>query len=101
MLNGADKNWIRLLAALNGFHVDHGHWPKWVRMPEVAIEELRDHILGPEGFELVNGKVALIPDHAFIAEDQQGNSYDYSSRGFPDEKPSPDAFAWLDVWPQH
>ena len=64
MPNGVDKNWFRLLGTLNGFHTEFGHWPKWVRLDPMSLEDLREFILGPKAFEAVNEKVTLIPDES-------------------------------------
>lgn len=87
MANGANKNWIRLLGCLDGFHVENGHWPTRVLLPQECLEDLRDHILGPEAFEVVNQKVPLVQGNAqFIGQDNDGNSYDYGRRGFPPQE---------------
>jgi hypothetical protein len=100
MPNGADKNFIRLCAAIDGFRICYKAWPKAIRLPEGAIADLRDHVLGPQAFAKVEAKVRLIPDNAFmVAEDGTGRTYEYGEMAFPDQEPDVCTRDWLGVEP--
>lgn len=102
MPNGADKNFVRLCAALNGFRMRYGSWPSRVVIHPISLADLREYVLSPEDFRTVTGKVTLVEgDAGFRAEDDQGNSYDYGEEGFPDREPESSAQEWLGVSPQH
>jgi hypothetical protein len=76
MPNGADKNFVRLCAALNGFCMRYGSWPSRVVIHPISLENLRENVLSPEDFRTVAGKVTLFEGGAgFRAEDDQGNRY--------------------------
>ena len=97
---GHDKNWIRLLGALDGFRAKYGTWPSRVRIFPQALAGLREHLFTPEAFAQLLAKVELIADEApMVAEDSAGNSYSYGAEGFPSSPPEPDARTWLGVEP--
>jgi hypothetical protein len=51
-------------------------------------------------FATIEAKVSLVAAEAgMIAEDDNGNSYDYGTEGFPEKIPSPSAAEWLGVEP--
>ena len=85
MPNGDDKNWVRTCAAIDGFRVEYGRWPKRVRMMEIAFADLVGHVLSPQGFALVSSHVELVPeeDAEMIADDETGVEYNYGQKGFP------------------
>jgi hypothetical protein len=98
MPNGADKNFIRLCAALDGFRARYGEWPVRVVIPAESLADLRDHILTPQAFESIVRKVALVAGaSAFRAEDDTGRSYEYGKEGFPTVREGPRAIDWLGV----
>jgi hypothetical protein len=100
MPNGHDKNWIRLLAAIDGFRVRHGHWPSRVRAFPGLLEDLRG-LFAPDDFAQITSKIKFVADDApVIAEDESGATYSYGQDGFPDERPSPTAAEWFGVEPQ-
>jgi hypothetical protein len=97
MPNGSDCNWIRFCAAVDGFRYRFGEWPSVVRLGSGYVADLQ-HILGDKGFETLQEKLTLRIDEQanFIAEDEAGRTYDYSSEGFSPEQPSPSAIEWLE-----
>ena len=56
-------------------------------------------MLSPEAFAVVVGKVPLvpIPDAVFVAEDDEGRSYDLRENGYPESRREPRAAEWLGV----
>lgn len=107
MLNGTvpsppdTKNWVRLCAAIDGFYVRYGRWPTRVRIHPISLDDIRDSIFTPEDFAKIKAKIVLVNDDApMLAEDDSGGSYDYSSEGFPTERPKPSAVEWLGVQPR-
>jgi hypothetical protein len=98
--NGYEKNWIRLCAALSGFRVRYGIWPSRVRISPVILDNLRQDLFSPEGFAKLEEKLQFIPGgEAFLVEDEEGRSYNYSLEGFPLQKPDVDPVYWLDTSP--
>jgi hypothetical protein len=98
MPNGADKNFVRLCCAIDGFRIRYKAWPTAVRLRAGIIADLRDHVLGVEAFAKVEAKVRLIPDEALmIAEDVTGRAYDYEKNGPPSQEPDIRAQDWLGV----
>jgi hypothetical protein len=102
MANGDDKNWIRLLAALDGFHARFGTWPLRVRMYPGSLVDLKEFLFSPALFSKLRQKVLLIAeeDAGFIAEDDAGHRYSYAE-GVPEHPPQPEAHAWLQVEPDY
>jgi len=101
MPNGHDKNWIRLCAAIDGFRVRYGRWPKRVRVYPNSLADLRDHLFAPADYARIVAKVSLVADEAgMVAEDDEGGSYDYGKEGFSNESPTPGAAEWLGVHPK-
>ena len=105
MPNGHDKNWVRLCAAIDGFRVRFGHWPTNVRINPISLENIRDDLFTPNEYAQINTKVTLRgvdeEGKSFIAGDGSDRIYDYSTDGFPEQRPSPSAAEWLGVEPKH
>ncbi len=100
MPNGEAKNWIRLLAAVDGFRDRYGAWPTRVRLFPVALRGFREDLFTPEALALVVQRLELVEDDApMVAEDDEGNSYSYGAEGFPKKRPNPNADQWLSVRP--
>ena len=81
-MNGSDINWDRVCAAIDGFRVLHGRWPKRVRVMPISFDNLVAHVLTPMGFALVSSYVELVPeDGAVVAvADAPGGRYSVPSR---------------------
>ncbi len=79
MPNGGDKNWVRVCAAIDGFRIRFGRWPKRVRVMPISYADLVGHVLTPVGFALVSSFVQLVSedDAAMIAEDGTGAEFNY------------------------
>ncbi len=100
MPNGFDKNWIRLCAAVDGFYVSHGKWPRRVLLYAPAIEDLRTSVFSNESFAKLTARLDLVPSESpMVAQDDDGNEYSYGEEGFPQKKPSPSAADWLGLQP--
>jgi len=92
-----DRNFIRLLAALDGFKERHGNWPPRVVVESRTLERLHE-FLGDRFMREVQRKVELAAGPAgFRAEGNGGAYYDYGKEGFPDSRPTPSAQEWLDL----
>lgn len=101
MPNGHDKNWVRLCAAVDGFHARYGRWPTRVRLFPECLADIRDDLFTPEDYASITAKVALVPDKAsMIAEDESGASYNYGAEGFRETSPGPSAYEWFGVSPK-
>ena len=50
MPNGADKNWVRVCTAIDGFIAKHGHKPTLVEMNPLVFADLVGHVLNRPGF---------------------------------------------------
>jgi hypothetical protein len=59
-----------------------------VRILPEYIQALRDQTLTPEGFAKLTAKLELVPDESapYIAEDGDGNQYNYASHEYPLER---------------
>ena len=98
MANGADRNFIRLCATIDGFRIRYKAWPTAVRLRAGVLADLRDHVLGPVAFAKVEAKLRLIPDDAdMVAEDGTGCTYKYEGNCFPDQVLDIPARDWLGV----
>jgi len=97
MPNGDDKNWVRVCAAIDGFRVRYGRWPKRVRVMPVSFDDLVGHVLTPIGFALVSSYVELVPqdEAAMIADDGTGAEYNYGLQGFPAGEADPPTRDWF------
>jgi hypothetical protein len=62
-----------------------------------AIENLREHVLTPAGFEVVTGVVELVADEQapMVAEDATGALYNYGQEGFANPRPEEPARSWF------
>lgn len=101
MPNGNDRNWERLLGALEGFFVTHGHWPSRVRLTRPILENLRDDLFTPEAWTRVTTHLEFVADESapIVAEDADGNQYSYGQQGSPSQKPPVRAGEWLGAEP--
>lgn len=90
MPNGAEKNWVRMCAAIDGFRARYGRWPKRVRVHPMIFANLVGHVLTPIGFAVVSAVVGIEadtssePELTLVAVDDDGCAYDYGRDGFPE-----------------
>ena len=100
MPNGNDRNWVRVSAALEGFFMRYGHWPRRVRLHLYTLKDL-EHLFPPDSWRRLTGTLQFIRDDdaQIDAEDDDGNTYSYGAEGFPPERPEPGAEQWLGVAP--
>jgi len=97
MPNGADRNWVRLCAAIDGFRSRYGKWPSRIRLFPGCNEDLKK-ILGPKSYSILADNVELIPDDApIVAEDDDGHQYSYGKDGFPEKPPDIHTEEWLGI----
>jgi len=100
MPNGFDKNWVRLCAAIDGFYVSHGKWPSRVLLFAGASETLKADVFSKKSFAKLVSKVDLVVSESpMLAQDDDGNHYNYGEQGFPDTKPPISAADWLGIEP--
>ena len=100
MPNGIDQPWIRLCAAVDGFYLSHGKWPSRVLLVAPAIRSLRAVVFSEESFAKLTSRLELVPSEpGVIAEDDDGNQYNFGRQGFPESRPFPSAEDWLGVQP--
>jgi hypothetical protein len=100
MPNGNDKDWHRLLAAVEGFRLRHDGWPTRVRVFDSTLDTFRNHLFSPEAFERLSRTLAIVADGSpMVAEDDDGRTYSYGAEGGPDVPTEPRAAAWLAVEP--
>ncbi|HEY6018868.1 MAG TPA: hypothetical protein VIY48_02965 [Candidatus Paceibacterota bacterium] len=94
---GGSKSLVRVLAALDGFYVRHGHWPTRVRVFPGFIRSIKDDILSAPQYQALTAKIELVPDEEapVVAEDNEGNVYSYGAEGFSKSKPAIRAAQWL------
>lgn len=97
MPNGVDEIWVRVCAAIDGFRVVYGWWPKRVRIMPTCYVNLVSHILNPQGYALVSSFVELVPeeDADIIADDESGNEYSYGKLGFSQREADPPTRDWF------
>src|SRR5438034_169908 len=97
MPNGGDKNWVRVCAAIDGFRVRYGRWPKRVRVMPASYVDLVSYVLTPLGYALVSAFVKLVPEEeaAMIADDESGAQFNYGKEGFPRSNPDPPTREWF------
>ncbi len=103
MPNGVDRDFVRYIGCIRGFKFTFNHWPTKVRLDPVAMRNLRER-MEAEDYRKMTENVTLILDSSnpydgvYIAEDDEGNSYDLIQRGHgPIEI---DALNWLGIkWP--
>lgn len=80
MPNGHDKNWHRLCAALDGFRLRYGRWPKCYRAPGLIVDDLRG-LFTPRDLLTLTSKIRLVVDDArLVAEDDDGGRYSFGTK---------------------
>ena len=84
MPNGESKNWIRFTITLESFYSLYGNWPSKMHLYPFFVMELQDK-LSSKDFLILQSKLTLIEDkdNPFLAFDENGNRFDYSSEGTP------------------
>jgi hypothetical protein len=100
MPNGESKNWIRLLAAIDGFRSRYGRWPTGAILSASILEHFR-HVFTEEEWARFNSKLQVreSDDFSVIVEDDAGGQYDYREEGFPKEYADQRAEDWLGIDP--
>ena len=100
MPNGANRNFVRYISCISGFRATFNHWPTKVRLDLGFMKELRE-VMAPEDYRKMSQTITLIPDGSnpwdgsYIAEDDEGNTYDLIRRG---HGPSHiDVLGWLGI----
>jgi len=90
MVNGFDKNWVRLRILIKGFKKKYGKMPSVIYLYPLCLDNLRDDLFTPESLAIIEKHVKLIPiESRFDAEDDTGNILDYNTA--LDLKPLDDA----------
>jgi hypothetical protein len=89
----------RLFAALEGFFVTYAGWPSALRIASGYIDHLKHEVLAPEAFIRLTEKIKLIADASatVVAENANGQGYNYGLSGFPKIKPVVRARDWLNL----
>ncbi|MFT7620613.1 MAG: hypothetical protein ACI97A_004270 [Planctomycetota bacterium] len=102
MPNGHDKNWVRFCAAVDGFKARHGKWPVRVALDQGYIDGF-EMLFATDDLQTIRSKVELTPraDAHMIAEDDDGNEYNYAEEGFADVRHEASAEVWFRVEPRH
>lgn len=98
MPNGADKNWVRVCTAIDGFIAKHGRQPTFVEMNPYVFSDLVGHVLTPTGYALVTSLVRLVPggeEIGVIARDDSGAAFDYGMDEFRYDYNRPWAASWF------
>lgn len=98
MPNGADKNWVRVCTAIDGFVAKHGHPPTLVEMNPWVFTNLVGHVPTPTGYALVSSVVRLAPGDegmGVIARDDSGAAFDYGMDEFQYDYDRPWAASWF------
>lgn len=105
MPNGYDRNFVRYISCLSGFRNKFKHWPTKVRLDPSFIKELKE-VMTDEDYRKMSQKVTIIPDNSnpwdglYIAEDDEGNSYDLMQHGHASG--NMDVLGWFGIkWPQY
>lgn len=89
----------RILASIEGFFCNYGVWPSQIRLTPGYIAHLQGQALSADVYSKLTAKVTLIPDPSatVVAENSNGQSYNYGVFGFPKAKPPVRAGEWLDL----
>ena len=105
MPNGVDRNFVRYIDCIAGFSEMFNHWPTKVRLDSSFIEELKE-VMKHEDYQKMNQIITIIPDNSnpydglYIAEDDEGNTYDLMQQGHGSGKI--DVLNWLGIeWPDY
>lgn len=93
----SDRNYQRLLMAIDSFRARHRKWPMRARMLPVQINEIRG-LLSSTGWEKLAARIQLVASEeaAFLVEDDEGRTHDYMNEGVADEAPNIRAEDWLE-----
>lgn len=91
-----DRNYTRLLIAIESFRLRYGAWPTIARMHPMQIDEIR-RLLTPECFARVESRIRILPTEevAFSVEDDEGRVHDYCYEGAVEGEPDIRAEEWL------
>jgi len=95
----------RLLDTINVFRKKYGHWPTQVNVNSEMLDAIKNEILSPLGWEMLEGSIELIPidEGTIIATDGAQNEYEYNSEHITpaSNKVSADYWIWgCEVWPE-
>lgn len=81
MPNGADRNFVRFLRCIAGFKMLFGKWPTKILLDPDVINEIKK-VMDAHDFAKIQENIELVQDdgsigdYPYIAEDDDGNSYD-------------------------
>lgn len=105
MPNGVDRNFVRFIGCLSGFRAKFNKWPTKIRLDPSFITEFKE-VMTTEDYQKMTKKISIIPDNSnpwdglYIAEDDEGNTYDLIKYGHPSD--DVDALGWLGIkWPDY
>jgi hypothetical protein len=102
MVNGFDRNWVRLCNVLEHFRAKYGRWPTRVLIGPGYLENLRSRVFSPETFQRLNSVLPLIAGtghHPMVAEDDCGNAYPCEDGSVIEVPGDVSARSWLRVTP--
>lgn len=93
----------RVLDAINCFRRRYGHWPTILRIDAAMIGALQQDNLTPAGWKALTDKMEIhSAKGTVIAEDGNGQSYEYRSEFMNPESKETSADYWIwdcEVWP--
>ena len=95
--NGIDKNWVRLCAAVDGFHMRYGHWPTRVRIPAISMNDFKFLFREADLLKITSKVRFVLDEEPFVAEDEEGGRYNYGQEGFPQSETRISADEWFGV----
>ena len=98
MPNGHDRDWIRFCSAVDAFRATHGCWPTRMRMDAGYIRNFQRDFFLPETWKKLQERIEIVEsDKSFVAEDDDGHSYQYGQEPMPEHRADINASEWLGV----
>ncbi len=94
----------RLLDTINVFRKKYGHWPTKAYVNSDMLDAIKNEILSPLGWEMLEEKITLtaINQGTIIAADDSRNEYEYDAKHFTPVSHEESADYWIwgcEVWP--
>jgi len=95
----------RLLDTINVFRKKYGHWPTKVEVNSDMLDAIKNEILSPLGWKMLEGIITLIAinEGTIIATDDSRNEYEYDSEHITPASNEKSADYWIwgcEVWPE-
>lgn len=90
----------RIMVTIEGFRASYGHWPTVVQIPAMIVDDIKKHVLTPQGWTLLLNRIELnLSEHdSIVASDASGRIFEYQQYSYAKHSAKLDTHADNWIW---